>query len=29
MENLEERWNGEGDVIDRQVITYLRNRFAD
>jgi len=27
-ENLEERWNGEGDVIDRQVVKYLRDRFG-
>lgn len=26
-ENLEERWNGEGDAIDRQVVEYLRGRF--
>ena len=28
IENLEERWDGEGDVIDRQVVEYLRNRFG-
>lgn len=28
MENLEERWNGEGDMIDRQVVEYLRNKFG-
>ena len=28
MENLEERWNGEGDVIDRRVVEYLRNKFG-
>jgi len=27
-ENLEERWNGEGAYIDRQVIEYLRDRFG-
>ncbi len=26
-ENLEERWNGTGDQIDRLVIEYLKNRF--
>jgi len=26
-ENLEERWNGEGDMIDRVVVDYLFNRF--
>ena len=28
IENLEERWDGEGDVSDRQVVEYLRNRFG-
>jgi uncharacterized Ntn-hydrolase superfamily protein len=28
IENLEERWTGEGDMIDRQVVEYLRNRFG-
>jgi uncharacterized Ntn-hydrolase superfamily protein len=28
MENLEERWNGEGDMIDRQVVDYLRGKFG-
>lgn len=28
MENLEERWNGEGDMIDRCVVEYLRERFG-
>ncbi len=28
MENLEERWNGEGDQIDRKVVEYLRNKFG-
>jgi uncharacterized Ntn-hydrolase superfamily protein len=28
MENLEERWTGEGDMIDRQVVEYLRSRFS-
>ena len=27
-ENLEERWDGTGDAIDRQVIEYLRQRFG-
>ncbi len=27
-ENLEERWDGTGDAIDRQVIEYLRQRFS-
>ncbi len=27
MENLEERWNGEGDYIDRMVIEYLREKY--
>ncbi len=27
-ENLEERWNGEGDLIDRRVVAYLREKFA-
>jgi uncharacterized Ntn-hydrolase superfamily protein len=26
-ENLEERWDGKGDSIDKQVIIYLRDRF--
>jgi uncharacterized Ntn-hydrolase superfamily protein len=26
-ENLEERWNGRGDQIDRLVVDYLKNRF--
>jgi uncharacterized Ntn-hydrolase superfamily protein len=26
-ENLEERWNGEGDLIDRKVVEYLRERY--
>ena len=29
MENLEERWNGKGTVIDRCVVEYLRGRFGD
>jgi uncharacterized Ntn-hydrolase superfamily protein len=29
MENLEERWNGEGDLIDGCVLEYLRNRFEN
>jgi uncharacterized Ntn-hydrolase superfamily protein len=28
IENLEERWNGEGDTIDRQVVEYLRDKFG-
>ena len=28
-ENLEERWDGKGDVIDRKVVDYLKERFAD
>jgi len=27
IENLEERWNGEGDMIDRHVVEYLQDRF--
>ena len=27
-ENLEERWNGEGDMIDGQVIKYLREKYS-
>lgn len=27
-ENLEERWNGEGNVIDRVVVDFLRERFG-
>jgi len=27
-ENLEERWNGEGDVIDRLVVEYLQDKFG-
>ena len=27
IENLEERWDGEGDAIDRHVVEYLRDRF--
>jgi uncharacterized Ntn-hydrolase superfamily protein len=26
-ENLEERWDGTGEMIDRQVVTYLLDRF--
>jgi uncharacterized Ntn-hydrolase superfamily protein len=26
-ENLEERWNGKGDLIDKQVVTYLSEKF--
>jgi uncharacterized Ntn-hydrolase superfamily protein len=28
MENLEERWNGEGDMIDRLVVECLRDKFG-
>lgn len=28
MENLEERWNGEGDVIDQLVIDYLMEKYG-
>lgn len=28
IENLEERWDGGGDMIDRQVVEHLRHRFA-
>jgi uncharacterized Ntn-hydrolase superfamily protein len=28
MENLEERWNGEGDLIDRRVVQYLWDTFG-
>jgi len=27
-ENLEERWDGEGDMIDRKVINYLQKRLS-
>ncbi len=27
-ENLEERWNGDGEQIDRQVIEYIRRNFG-
>jgi uncharacterized Ntn-hydrolase superfamily protein len=26
-ENLEERWNGTGDLIDEQVVKYLRDKY--
>ena len=29
MENLEERWDGKGDLIDRCVVEYLRDRFKN
>jgi uncharacterized Ntn-hydrolase superfamily protein len=29
MENLEERWTGEGDTIDRLVVDYLRERYGE
>ncbi len=28
MENLEERWNGEGDYIDQLVVEYLREKYG-
>lgn len=28
MENLEERWPGDGDMIDRQVVDFLFNKFG-
>jgi uncharacterized Ntn-hydrolase superfamily protein len=28
IENLEERWSGEGDLIDRRVVDYLRSKFG-
>lgn len=28
IENLEERWNGEGDTIDKCVVQYLRGKFG-
>lgn len=28
IENLEERWDGEGDRIDRDVVAYLSDKFA-
>jgi hypothetical protein len=28
MENLEERWNGKGELIDRLVVDYLRDKYA-
>jgi uncharacterized Ntn-hydrolase superfamily protein len=28
IENLEERWNGEGDDIDRNVVDYLRDKYG-
>jgi uncharacterized Ntn-hydrolase superfamily protein len=27
-ENLEERWNGEGDQIDRMALEFLREKFS-
>jgi len=29
IENLEERWSGEGDMIDRCVLEYLREKFGE
>jgi len=29
MENLEERWNGEGDQIDRKVVDFLFDKFGN
>ena len=28
IENLEDRWNGEGEMIDRCVVEYLRDKFG-
>ena len=28
IENLEERWSGEGDLIDRRVVDYLHSKFG-
>jgi uncharacterized Ntn-hydrolase superfamily protein len=28
-ENLEERWDGSGDTIDKQVLEFLRNKFSN
>jgi uncharacterized Ntn-hydrolase superfamily protein len=28
IENLEERWDGEGDDIDRKVVEYLRDKYG-
>jgi hypothetical protein len=28
IENLEERWDGEGDSIDRCVVEYLRDKYG-
>jgi uncharacterized Ntn-hydrolase superfamily protein len=28
VENLEERWDGKGELIDRQVVAYLLDRFG-
>jgi uncharacterized Ntn-hydrolase superfamily protein len=28
VENLEERWDGTGELIDRQVVAYLLDRFG-
>jgi hypothetical protein len=27
-ENLEERWDGKGDMIDRVVVEYLQKKFG-
>jgi hypothetical protein len=27
-ENLEERWDGSGDVIDSMIVDYLRQRYG-
>ena len=29
IENLEQRWDGEGDLIDRDVVEYLRYQYLD
>lgn len=28
LENLAERWTGQGELIDRRVVEHLRDRFA-
>jgi hypothetical protein len=28
-ENLEERWDGTGDMIDKVVVDFLMERFGD
>jgi uncharacterized Ntn-hydrolase superfamily protein len=29
IENLEERWNGEGELIDRRVVEFLRDKYKN